>query len=196
MISWISFIPESSIIMIVHTLLVIGIVAYFASRYSGIYKFILSPIAIIIIISTIFAEGIYYNQKKYQEQMQEYQNKIHDAEEEAKKASDNIRIKYIDKVKVIKETSDENVKYIEKVVTQYDSSCTLSNAAIMLHNSSSQNVVARSSGGIDEGTSDVKASELLKVITDNYSTYYQVREQLLGWQDWYKEQKKIYESVK
>ena len=88
------------------------------------------------------------------------------------------------------------MQVIEKVVTKYDNQCTLSNAAIVLHNSASQNVVAPSSGPAVEGTSNVKASELLRAVTENYGTYYQIREQLLGWQEWYNEQKKIYESVK
>jgi len=72
----------------------------------------------------------------------------------------------------------------------------LSNAAIVLHDSASKNVVSPSTGAAVEGTSNVKASDLIRTVTDNYGTYYQVREQLLGWQEWYKEQKKVYEGVK
>jgi len=85
---------------------------------------------------------------------------------------------------------------VEKIVTKYDNICTLSNAAIVLHNSASQNVLAPSSGTTVEGTSDVKASELIRTVTENYGLYYQTREQVIGWQMWYSEQKKIFENVK
>ena len=39
-------------------------------------------------------------------------------------------------------------------------------------------------------------SEMLKVVIQNYALYYQCAEKTHGWQDWYAEQKKIYENVK
>jgi hypothetical protein len=56
--------------------------------------------------------------------------------------------------------------------------------------------VAPSSGATVEGTSDVKASELVKAVAENYGLYYQVREQVLGWQMWYSEQKKVFEGIR
>jgi hypothetical protein len=56
--------------------------------------------------------------------------------------------------------------------------------------------LAPSSGTTVEGTSDVKASELVRTVTENYGLYYQTREQVIGWQMWYSEQKKIFENVK
>ena len=44
--------------------------------------------------------------------------------------------------------------------------------------------------------SEVKASELIGTVVENYGTYYQVVEQLRGWQDWYRTQKAIFEQVK
>ena len=193
---WLSFIPQTTIFWIIHGLLITGLIVYFGARFAGTWKFIVSPIALIVVLCAIFFEGFYYSQKEYLRQIEEYQNKVRDAEEKSKETNTLIKTKYIEKVKVVKETADENIKYIDRIVTQYDNSCTLSNAAILLHDSSSQNVMAGSAGGTDEGTSDVKISQLLKVITDNYATYYQTREQLIGFQEWYKEQKKIYESVK
>jgi hypothetical protein len=107
-----------------------------------------------------------------------------------------IEKQYVDRVKVIKETANANIQYVDRVVARYDNLCTVSNAAVLLHDSASRNEVARSSLGLDEGTSSLKISDILSTVTDNYSTYYQVREQVIGWQQWYKEQKKIFESVK
>ena len=38
-------------------------------------------------------------------------------------------------------------------------------------------------------------SDLLENANDNYGTYYEIREKLNGWQDWYKTQKQIYDKI-
>lgn len=39
-------------------------------------------------------------------------------------------------------------------------------------------------------------SDMIEVMLDNYSSYYDVSERLKSWQEWYKQQKSIYEKVK
>ena len=36
---------------------------------------------------------------------------------------------------------------------------------------------------------------MLKVVVENYVTYYNCATKVEGWQEWYTEQKKIFESV-
>lgn len=182
--------------LIVHGLLIFGVIAYFASKYAGVYRFIATPVSIIIVIVAVFLQGNFYAMRQYDKDIAEYQEKIRVAEEQSSKVNTVVQTKVVEKIKVVKDTTNANVQVIEKVVTKYDNLCTLSNAAISLHNAASQNEVSRSTGNTVEGTSNVKASELLTTVTENYGTYYQMREQLLGWQQWYREQRKIYESVK
>lgn len=47
---------------------------------------------------------------------------------------------------------------------------------------------------IDDGKNTLR--EMLKVVIQNYSLYYQCAEKTHGWQDWYREQKKIYDNAK
>lgn len=42
----------------------------------------------------------------------------------------------------------------------------------------------------------VSIADMLKVIVNNYTLYYECSTKVDGWQDWYNEQKKIYESIK
>jgi hypothetical protein len=42
----------------------------------------------------------------------------------------------------------------------------------------------------------VAITEMLKVIVYNYSLYHECSTKVDGWQDWYNEQKKIFDSVK
>jgi alpha-L-arabinofuranosidase len=41
-----------------------------------------------------------------------------------------------------------------------------------------------------------KLSEVLKVVTENYSQYHECRVKVDTWNEWYKSQKQIFESVK
>jgi biotin-(acetyl-CoA carboxylase) ligase len=41
-----------------------------------------------------------------------------------------------------------------------------------------------------------KLSEVLKVVTENYSEYHTCKSKNDAWNDWYKSQKQIFESVK
>ena len=40
------------------------------------------------------------------------------------------------------------------------------------------------------------ASQIFDIVIDNYGTYNEVAARLTGWQQWYEEQKKIFDSVK
>lgn len=42
----------------------------------------------------------------------------------------------------------------------------------------------------------VLITDLLKVVVHNYSLYYECSAKVDGWQDWYTQQKKIFESAK
>jgi nitrate reductase gamma subunit len=47
---------------------------------------------------------------------------------------------------------------------------------------------------VEEGTT--KLSEVLKVVTANYSEYHECRIKMDSWVEWYNAQKKIFDSVK
>jgi hypothetical protein len=42
----------------------------------------------------------------------------------------------------------------------------------------------------------VAITDMLKVVVHNYTLYYECSTKVDGWQEWYNEQKKIYESAK
>lgn len=43
---------------------------------------------------------------------------------------------------------------------------------------------------IDDGKNSLR--DMLKIVIQNYSLYYQCAEKTHGWQDWYQEQRRIY----
>lgn len=46
---------------------------------------------------------------------------------------------------------------------------------------------------VDESTTSI--IDLLKVVVENYKLYYACANKVEGWQEWYKEQKQIFEQV-
>jgi hypothetical protein len=47
---------------------------------------------------------------------------------------------------------------------------------------------------IDDGKNSLR--DMLKVVIQNYSLYYQCAEKTHGWQDWYTQQRRIHNNVK
>lgn len=191
-----SLVPNEVLQWFVHGVLALSILVFIASRFSGIYKLPLGAFAFVLLIFAVYFEGGYGVEMEWRNKVAQVQEKVKEAEKQSEKVNTVIETRLVEKVKVIKETANANIQYVDRVVTKYDNLCTLSNSAIVLHDSASRNEVARSPIGLDEGTTSLKISDVLSTVVDNYSTYYQVREQVLGWQTWYKEQKKIFESVK
>lgn len=181
---------------IIYGLLLIGVFSFVMSKSLGVYAYIARPVSALIIVASVFALGTIYSHKIYDAEIERFRERVRVAEETSQKVNVEIQTRFVERVKVVKENTNANIQYIDRVVTKYDNICTLSNAAISVHNSASQNEISRSTGSFNEGTSNVKVSDLIRTVTENYGTYYEVREQLLGWQQWYREQRKIHESVR
>ena len=191
-----ALVPTEILQLFVHGVVGLAAVLFVASFFFGVYKPFIRVAAIVVALFGIYFEGGYMTEKEWRSRVEELEAKVKVAEEKSVVVNTVIEKQYVDRVKVIKETANANIQYVDRIVAKYDNLCTVSNAAVLLHDSASRNEVARSSLGLDEGTSSLKISDILSTVTDNYSTYYQVREQVIGWQQWYKEQKKIFESVK
>jgi len=191
-----ALVPTEILQLFVHGVVGLAAVLFVASFFFGVYKPFIRVAAVVVALFGIYFEGGYMTEKEWRARVEALEAKVKVAEEKSAEVNTVIEKQYVDRVKVIKETANANIQYVDRVVAKYDNLCTVSNAAVLLHDSASRNEVARSTIGLDEGTSSLKISDILSTVTDNYSTYYQVREQVLGWQQWYKEQKKIFESVK
>jgi hypothetical protein len=181
---------------VLYSLVIVGSIAFLISDRTGINPYIIKPLSAILVVGSIFLLGMNYSNKHHSVEVAKFREQIRIAEEKSNKTNIEIQTKIIEKIKIVKETTDANIQYIDRIITQYDDLCALSNAAVSVHNGASQNEISRSAGNSDEGTSDVKASDIIRTVTENYGTYYEVREQLLGWQRWYREQRKIYDTIK
>ena len=203
-IQWaLSLIPDSFFLWITYILIAIGVGLYVVSKLVtwlpliAQYKLPAELSGVLLLVIGSFLFGSYGTEMAWRERVAELEAKVKVAEEKSQQVNTVIQEKIVTKIKVVKENVYVNKEIIKEVVgKQLDSQCTLPNSAVSLHDSASRNEVSRGASSTDGTPSTVKASELLTTVVENYGTYYEVVEKLKGWQSWYTEQKKIFESVK
>lgn len=118
MIWFLSFIPYYVYVL----LIIISIVAYF---YSGLIKFdyglnidtkILRIVSIILFSFSTFMLGYSYNEKVWKEKIINIQDKVKESEQQSKDTNVIIQEKLVYRDKIIKEKSEEIIKYIDRYV--------------------------------------------------------------------------------
>jgi hypothetical protein len=181
-----------------HLFVIVGVLGIVASFFFGFmpfvskYKLPIQIISIIVLVVGIWFEGAISNNNSWLAKVKELEVKMAQAEVQSAQVNTILVEKILEKDKIIKDKQNELKTAINKYVTD---ECRLSNAAVILYNSSSQNELPPSTIDSVRGTSEVKIADLLTTINDNNATYYQIVERLKGWQEWYKTQKKIFEDV-
>jgi hypothetical protein len=202
--SWmISLIPDSILIWVYYLLLFTGFGLYIASKLikwiplMGQYKVPAELIGVVLLVVGSYFYGGYGVEMSWRDRVKELEAKVKAAEEQSQKVNTVIEEKVVYKTKVIKENVYVNREIIKEVAgKQLDASCTLPNSTVSLHDSASRNEVAGRAAATDGTPSKVKASELLDTVVQNYGACHENAAKLEAWQEWYREQKKIFESVK
>ena len=198
-IQWmLQLIPDNIFVWITYALFLIGIALYIASKLVtilpviGKYKLGAELLGVaVLIVSAYFYGGI-----GYREMIADLKARVAVAEKQSQDANKELEKKTQQHLKEIKEVRNENKKIVRETVgRQIDSQCTLPNSAVSLHNSASRNEISRGAASTDGTASTVKASELIETVVDNYGTCHETAEKLRGWQEWYRTQKKIHESI-
>jgi len=182
-----------------HLMVIFGLLGIIASQFFSFIPFIssyITPIkiiSIILLIVGVWFEGAINNNESWKQKVAELEVKVSNAETLSAETNLKLQENLNEKTKVIYDKKNETIKEITKYVHD---DCRLSNVAVSLHNSSSQNTVPESTIGTITGTSNVEVSEFLETVTINYSTYYEQSEKLKAWQEWYKLNKEIFENIK
>ena len=154
-------------------------------------------IGIILIVVSIWFIGGIYNDNAWQARVKDMEAKVVLAEAKSQTVNTEVITNTVTKIKVVKEKTNADVQYITKYVAkELDTDCKLTNASIVLHDSASKNEVPGSPSNVASTPSEIKASELLSTVVENYGTHYEVVEQVKGWQEWYWKQKKAFEGQK
>ena len=198
-----SLIPDSIFIWLTYGLFGLGILLYVASKLVtwlpmiSQYKLPAELVGVVFLVVGSYLFGSYGTEMTWRERVAELEAKVKAAEEQSQQVNTVIETKIITKVKVIKENVYVNREIIKEVAgKQLDAQCTLPRSTVSLHDSASRNEVPERAAATDGTPSGVEASRLLDRVVENYGACHENAEKLRAWQEWYREQKKIFESVK
>jgi len=184
-------------------MLTAGIVLYIASKLvtwipmMGQYKLPAEVVGVVLLVVGAYFYGGHGVQSAWQARVAELEAKVKIAEEQSQKVNTVIQERVVTKIKVVKENVYVNREIIKEVAgKQLDASCSLPKSTVSLHDSASRNEVAGRAAATDGTPSEIKASQLLDRVVENYGSCHENAAKLEAWQEWYREQKKIFESVK
>ena len=203
-IGWmLSLIPDTLFIWIYYIMLTLGVGLYVASKLVkwlpmiGQYKLPAELVGVVLLVVGAYFYGGHSVQSAWLARVAELEAKVKIAEEKSQQVNTVIETKVVEKIKVVKENVYVNREIIKEVAgKQLDASCSLPKSTVSLHDSASRNEVAERAAATDGTPSEVKASQLLDRVVENYGSCHENAAKLEAWQEWYREQKKIFESVK
>jgi hypothetical protein len=203
-IGWmLSLIPDSIFVWIYYIFTIAGFSLYIGSKLVkwipmiGQYKLPAELAGVVLLVVGAYLFGGHNVQQAWLARVAELEAKVKVAEEKSQQVNKVIETKVVTKIKVVKENVYVNREIIKEVAgKQLDASCTLPKSTVSLHDSASRNEVAERAAATDGTPSEIKASQLLDRVVENYGSCHENAAKLEAWQEWYREQKKIFESVK
>jgi hypothetical protein len=157
------------------------------------HKTIVKVVCILVALFGLYIEGGLSEKQKWAARIAEQEAQIAKLQEESGKVTIQEVIKYVEKVKVVKEKGDVIIKEVKVYVPQAaDDACTVNNGFVELHNYAVRNEVPPAPGATNEAASGVKLSTVSEVVVKNYNLYHQQSEQLIALQSWIREQQKLF----
>jgi hypothetical protein len=157
------------------------------------YTLPIQVISIIVLVFGVYMEGGISNQEKWEAKVAEVKLEMAKKETASAEVTTKVITKYVTKIEVVKEKGNEIIKQVPVYITKdADAKCDVPTGFVVLHDSASRNEVPDPTRKVDAGTSTVKISGVATTVTENYTTYHQVAEQLKSLQEWIKLQQSIY----
>ena len=190
-----SFLPE----WVFFLCLVFGVIGVLASFVLTIipfiknFKLLIQVFSIVLLVIGVWFQGAIANEKIWQSKIIDLELQLAKAESKSLEINIALTEELLKNDTLREEVKNAKEKVIVKYVTKYDNKCELSDAFVRVLDSSANNELPPSSENLDGATTDVKASEVLTSVTENYSTCYAIREKLIAWQEWYRKQKELHD---
>ena len=197
MMQLLNFVPD----IFFHLLLIVGVLGLIAGYLLNNIPFIstnaktIQVVAILVTVVAVWFEGGISRDKEYREQIAELKVKIAQVEKESAEANTKLVEQLKENEKLRKEKKNATQTIVNQVVSKYDGNCVLSNAFIRVHDSASQDKLPEGARQSDGEPSNVKPSEVLNTVIDNYEYCYNMRDKLIKWQEWYKIQRELFDKA-
>jgi hypothetical protein len=184
---------------IFHLTVLVGLVGLAASLvlkfvpFISTYQLPIQVASIAVLVFGVYMEGGIATQEKWEARVAEVKLEMVKKETASAEVTTKVVTKYINKVQIVKEKGNEIIKQVPVYITKdADAKCDVPTGFVVLHDSASRNEVPDTTRSIDAGTSEVKLSDVATTVTENYTTYHKVAEQLKSLQEWIKLQQSIY----
>lgn len=140
-----AWIPDSVLLYVVHTILIVGAISSFLSFFLlhrivrwfpalAPYHLLLQIVSAVLLVAGIYLKGGYDTEAEWRQRVSELEAKVKESEEKSKQVNEKIVVKYKDRVKVIKDTQivvQEKIKEVEKLV---DAKCEVAPEAVNILN--------------------------------------------------------------
>jgi hypothetical protein len=198
-IEWmIGLLPDWAFHIVVATGAVLILASWILKRIPFInqYNFPVLLVGLFLTIIGVYYEGGRGIQAAWEARVKDMEAKVQVAEAKSREVNTVIETRVVEKVKIVKEKTNANKQIIKEVAgAQLDAKCELPESTVVLVNAASKNEVSGGPSVSDGSSSGVKASDLLDTVVENYGRYNEIRERLVAWQEWYKQQKRIFEEI-
>lgn len=155
---WIlSWLPDGWMFYIITLVCLLGVVGYILGTFGGVVPFLkpyantLKLVSIVVMLLGIYLAGGYNTEIKWRDRARELQAEIDKKNVKSDAATKEVVIKYVERVKVIKEKSNANVKEVTKYITkEVDAGCVIPDDFRLLHSRASGNEVPDPTGGTND----------------------------------------------
>lgn len=120
-------------------ILLIGIAGLLFSRFiPSYYRTAAQAVAIFAFSFGLFMTGAIKANESWEEKVKEMETKVAEAQEQSKEETVKIETKVINKTQVIRERGDEILKYIDREIVKYDTTCVIPKEFIEAHNKAAE----------------------------------------------------------
>ena len=120
-------------------ILLIGIAGLLFSRFiPSYYRTAAQAVSIFAFSFGLFMTGAIKANQAWEEKVKEMEAKVAVAVEQSKEENVKIETKVINKTQIIRERGDEILKYIDREIVKYDTSCIIPKEFIEAHNKAAE----------------------------------------------------------
>jgi hypothetical protein len=147
-----SFVPDSLLLWIVNTILIVGAIGSFLSffvlhkilnKFPALapYHLLIQIVSIVLLVGGVYLKGGYGVEMAWRERVADLEAKIKVAEAKSEQANIDLAAKQKEKVKVVKEVQVVIKEKIVQVASKIDAECKVDPDAITIINDAAKNQV-------------------------------------------------------
>lgn len=117
-------------------LLVLGILGFCLSYLplAKPYHFIIKNVSLVVVVVTIFLCGMLYADNTWKAAARELQAKVVELEAKAQAVNTVIQERVVNKTQVVRVRGEDTVRYVDREVVKYDTTCVIPQEFINAHN--------------------------------------------------------------